>query len=155
MPSNNPVTPINTPAPLWKRFAAMLYDVFPLIGLWFLAALLWGLAHGWQYDKAHPEYALHTGIAAHLLLQAWLLAVTWVYFAVSWMRGGATIGMRAWKLKLVRADGARVDLRTAALRFLLALLSLALLGGGYWYACFDAERRTFHDRLCGTRVLRA
>jgi uncharacterized RDD family membrane protein YckC len=132
----------------------MFYDLFPLIGLWFAAAVAWGFAHGWHYDGGHPDYALHAGVAAHLLLQAWLFAVAYAYFAISWARVGATIGMRAWKLKLVREDGARVDMRTAALRFVLALLSLALLGCGFWYAWFDPDRRTWHDRVCGTRMTR-
>lgn len=142
------------PAPLWRRFAAMLYDAFPLVGLWFLAALLWNLASGAHYDVAHPDYAQHGGMLSHVLLQLWLLVVTGAYFVLSWVRGGATIGMRAWKLTLRRDDGANVTVRTASARFVLALLSLALLGGGFWYACFDVERRTLHDRLCGTRMLR-
>lgn len=142
-------------APLWRRFAAMLYDLFPLVGLWFLAALLWGLVHGWHYDAARPDYAQRGGLVDHVLLQVWLLLVTGAYFVVSWVYAGATIGMRAWKLRLEREDGSRVDLRTACLRFVLASLSLALLGGGFWYACCNAERRALHDRLCRTRMRRA
>ena len=155
MPSNASDTPIAAPAPLWRRFAAMLYDVFPLVGLWFLAALLWNLASGAHYNVAHPDYAQHGGMLSQALLQLWLLVVTGAYFLISWTRVGATIGMRAWKVRLVREDGARIDVRTAVLRFVLALLSLALLGGGFWYARFDPQRRTLHDRICATRMLRA
>jgi uncharacterized RDD family membrane protein YckC len=88
------------------------------------------------------------------VLSLWLLAVAGAYFVVSWTRIGATIGMRAWKLKLVRGDGTRVDVRVALLRYVLALVSLAALGCGFWYAWFDAERRTWHDRVCGTRMIR-
>lgn len=152
--ANTPVDSAPASAPLWRRFAAMLYDVFPLVGLWFVAALLWNLATGAHYDVAHPDYAQHGGLVSHVLLQLWLLVVTGAYFVLSWTRLGATIGMRAWKLRLVREDGSRVDVRTASVRFVLALLSLALLGGGFWVACFDRGRRTLHDRLCGTRMLR-
>jgi uncharacterized RDD family membrane protein YckC len=137
-----------TPAPLWRRFASMLYDLLPLLGLWMVAGGLWVLAFHRGYDPRHP------GVAMRGLLDAWLLLVTAAYFVVSWTRVGQTIGMRAWKLKLVRCDGGLLGWRAAALRFVLASLSLALLGGGFWYACFDAERRTWHDRVCGTRMLR-
>ena len=136
------------PVPLWRRFAAMLYDLFPLIGLWIVAAILWVLVFHGIYDPQHPEPLLRA------LLSLWLLAVTAAYFVVSWMRVGATIGMRAWKLRLVRDDGSRVDARTGTLRFVLALVSFVLLGCGFWYACFDAERRTWHDRVCRTRMVR-
>jgi uncharacterized RDD family membrane protein YckC len=126
----------------------MAYDLFPLVGLWIVAAALWVLVFRNLYDPQHPQPALRA------LLGVWLLVVAGGYFVVSWTRVGATIGMRAWKLRLVSGDGARVGARTAALRYALALVSLALLGCGFWYAWFDAGRRTWHDRVCGTRMTR-
>ncbi len=126
----------------------MIYDLFPLLGLWIVAAGLWVLAFHAVYDPQHPQPVLRA------LLGVWLLVVAGAYFVVSWTRVGATIGMRAWKLKLVRDDGARVDARTAMLRYVLALASLVALGCGFWYAWFDADRRTWHDRLCRTRMTR-
>ena len=126
----------------------MLYDLFPLIGLWIVATILWVLVFHGVYDPQHPDPLLRA------LLSLWLLAVTAAYFVVSWLRVGATIGMRAWKFRLVRDDGSRVGARIAIVRFLLATLSLVLLGGGFWYAWFDGERRTWHDRVCGTRTIR-
>lgn len=136
------------PAPLWRRFASMLYDLFPLVGLWMVAAALWVLVFRNAYDPQHPQAALRA------LLIAWLLIVAGAYFVVSWTRVGATIGMRAWKLKLAADGGTRIGVRAAMLRYVLALASLALLGCGFWYAWFDAERRTWHDRMCGTRMTR-
>jgi uncharacterized RDD family membrane protein YckC len=136
------------PVPLWRRFAGMLYDLFPLIGLWIVATILWVLVFHDVYDPRHPDPLLR------MLLSLWLLAVTAAYFVVSWMRVGATIGMRAWKLRLVRDDGTRVGLRIAILRFLLATVSLVMLGCGFWYAWCDAERRAWHDRVCRTRMMR-
>lgn len=136
------------PSPLWRRFASMLYDLFPLVGLWIVAAALWLLAFHAIYDPQHPQAALRA------LLGIWLLAVAGGYFVVSWTRIGATIGMRAWKLKVIRDDGDRIDARTAMIRYALALVSLAALGAGFWYAWSDAERRAWHDRVCGTRMMR-
>ncbi|MBS0381518.1 MAG: RDD family protein [Proteobacteria bacterium] len=137
-----------SPAALWRRFAAMLYDLFPLLGLWIVGAGLWVLVFRRIYDPQHPDFVLHA------LLDLWLLVIAAAYFVISWTRVGATIGMRAWKLKLLRDDGTRVDRTLAGKRFVLALLSLAALGAGYWYALFDTERRTWHDRVCGTRMTR-
>ena len=137
-----------TPAALWRRLAALLYDVFPLIALWMIAAFVFLYAGGGHYDPRHP------GSAERLGLQLVLLAVTAAYFWISWTRIGATIGMRAWKLKLVREDGTKPRALQALLRFLLALPSLTLAGVGFWWALFDPQRRTLHDRLCGTRMIR-
>jgi uncharacterized RDD family membrane protein YckC len=146
MPSTTVPAAQTKPVPLWRRFAAMFYDLFPLNGIGMVAAALWVLVFHGVYDPRHP------GLLLRALLTAWLLVVTGAYFVVSWVRVGATVGSRAWKFRLVRDDGTRVGVRTAYLRFVLALVSLALLGGGFWYAWFDPDRRTWHDRVCGTRV---
>lgn len=147
--SSTPVSAVQAkPVPLWKRFAAMFYDLFPLIGIWVVATALWVLVFHDVYDPQHP------GLLLRALLTLWLLIVTGAYFVVSWVRVGATVGSRAWKFRLVRDDGTRVNARTGWLRFVLALASLVLLGCGFWYAWFDPDRRTWHDRVCGTRVTR-
>lgn len=134
------------PVSLWRRFAAMLYDLFPLLGLWIVGAGLWVLVFHGIYDAQHPDTLLR------VLLDLWLFVITAAYFVVSWTRVGATIGMRAWKLRLVDRNGEGVSRTLALKRFVLALLSLAALGCGFWYAWFDAERRVWHDRVCGTRI---
>ena len=80
--------------------------------------------------------------------------MTTAYFVISWTRIGQTIGMRAWKFKLLRDDGGKVGMLRAVARFYLALLSLALAGLGFWWALFDPQKRTLHDRLCGTVMVR-
>jgi uncharacterized RDD family membrane protein YckC len=57
-------------------------------------------------------------------------------------------------LKLLREDGGRVGVLPALARFFLALLSLAMAGIGVWWALFDARKRTLHDRVCGTVMVR-
>lgn len=141
------------PAALWRRFPAMLYDLLPLLGLWIVGAALWMLAFHGGDDLQRLATAVRNPLD-RALRDAWLLLLTGAYFVVSWQRVGATIGMRAWKLRVVDAAGARLGWRLGALRFVLALVSLAFAGAGFWMAWFDAERRTFHDRVCGTRVVR-
>jgi uncharacterized RDD family membrane protein YckC len=135
-----------TPASLRLRLAAAAYDLLPLIGLWFVAAVLALAVTGGTLDT-------HT-FGGKLLVQGLALALSAAYFVASWARGGQTIGMRAWRLRVTRADGARVDAARALLRFAVALVSLAALGAGFWWALFDAQKRTWHDIAAATRVLR-
>jgi uncharacterized RDD family membrane protein YckC len=146
---NTPAEKSSKPAPLWRRLAALVYDLFPLIGLWMLTVFLCLFAAGRNYDPAHPQFLFR------LWLQVALLLVTAAYFVISWTRIGATIGMRAWKLKLVRDDGAKPGLMQSCARFFAALLSLSIAGVGFWWALFDVRKRTLHDRLCRTRMMRS
>lgn len=130
----------------------MVYDLFPLLGLWIIGAALWMLA--FHRGDSVEQLAAARDPLDRVLRDLWLLGLAAAYFVVSWVRVGATVGSRAWKFRLVRNDGSRVDARTALLRFVLAVVSLAALGCGFWYAWFDAGHRTWHDRVCGTRVTR-
>ncbi|HXD83494.1 MAG TPA: RDD family protein [Rudaea sp.] len=134
-----------TPAPLRLRLAAAVYDLLPLIGLWFVAAVLALAVTGGALDT-------HT-FAGKCIVQGFALALSVAYFVVSWTRGGQTIAMRAWKLRLVDASGAPLRWSQALLRFVVALVSLAALGAGFWWALFDPQRRTWQDIAARTRVL--
>lgn len=135
-------------APLWRRLAALGYDLMPLLALWMLTAGLVLVAFRGDVDVAHqpPLY--------HFSLQAALLAVTAAYFVLSWTRGGQTIGMRAWRIRLVDAEGRSPDLRHALLRFVVALPALAIAGAGFAWCLIDRDARAWHDLAAGTRLVR-
>ena len=135
-----------TPASLGLRLAAAAYDLLPLLGLWFVAAVLALAVTGGALDT-------HT-LAGKFLVQGFALALSAAYFVVSWSRGGQTIGMRAWRLRVVDANGDRVPWSRACLRFFVALVSLAALGAGFWWALFDPQRRAWHDMAARTTMVR-
>ena len=76
--------------------------------------------------------------------QGLVLAFSAAYFVISWTRGGQTIGMRAWRLRVVGADGLPVAWPRALLRFVIAAVSLAAFGIGFLgygiYLAFNAGR---------------
>ena len=129
-------------ARLSRRLASGLYEALIVLALVFIATLpfsyLFGDAtHGW---KRH-------------LLQAWVLAVTAAYFAWFWTRGGQTLPMKTWRLRLVAADGGPVAVQRALRRFLIALLGFAAMGLGFLWAFVDRDRQVLHDRLSGTLLV--
>jgi uncharacterized RDD family membrane protein YckC len=87
-------------------------------------------------------------------VQVLVLAFSAAYFVISWRRGGQTIGMRAWRLRVVRSDGRPLDTRQALVRFGISLLSLAAVGLGFFWALIDAQNRTWHDIAAETLVVR-
>jgi uncharacterized RDD family membrane protein YckC len=131
------------PAPLWRRLAAAVYDLLPLVGIWMggaFVALLFVPGH--QVPPGTTWFQLY------------LAALTAAYFGLSWIRGGQTIGMRAWKIRLVGEDGQPASPAMVAGRLLLLPLSLLPLGAGVIAAAFDPAGRMWHDRGAGTRVVR-
>ncbi len=125
---------------LARRLAAIFYDALLLIGVMFFASLPVTVASG---------ETIHSGSVG---FQLYLLAIIYVYVAWQWTHGGQTLGMKAWRLRLVTSAGSAVDWPATLRRFFAALLSVASLGVGYLWLLFDKDRLTWHDRLSGTRM---
>lgn len=85
--------------------------------------------------------ALQLGFAA--VYETWFLG-----------RYGATPGKMACGLRVVTADGDRLTYGRAFCRHLAEYLSSLLCLIGYIIAAFDDEKRTLHDHICSTRVVR-
>lgn len=88
-----------------------------------------------------------------VLIQAYLLLICLLFFCWFWVHGGQTLGMRAWRLRVVNPDGTTVTWRRAVIRFFSALLSWVPLGLGYLWILIDKENRAGHDLLSGTVVI--
>ena len=138
-------TPPRSAHPGW-RLLAMLYDAFPLLGLWFLvgvAAL--GLNRG---------EAIRSDTWGGTLELLALLAVTGLYATTSWRRGGQTIGMKPWRLYVTAVDGGPPAPGRLWLRYLVGIASLLSAGLGFWWMWIDRDGLAWHDRASGTRMIR-
>jgi uncharacterized RDD family membrane protein YckC len=127
-----------------RRLASALYDLLMLAAVMIVAtlpfiALFGDSTHGWRRH----------------LLQAWLLAACAAYFVWFWTRGGQTLPMKTWKIRVVREDGAPLGVGRALHRYALAVLGLAALGLGFAWALVDRDRQFLHDRLAGTALVDA
>lgn len=78
-----------------------------------------------------------------------------LYFIVSY-RLGATPGHWIMGTRIVRADGAsqRISWVRAILRFVVLVVEMALCWLPFLYAYTNRERRTLHDKVAGTVVVR-
>lgn len=141
-----PATPTATPAHLGWRLLAIAYDLLPLVAIWFVTAALDYLLRGMH------EVAPGSVAAGVELIALWL--ATGAYFVASWRRGGHTVGMRAWRLKVLASNGQPASLPALCLRYAVATLSLAAAGLGFAWALIDAQRRTWHDLVAGTVFVR-
>ncbi|MBL0144075.1 MAG: RDD family protein [Betaproteobacteria bacterium] len=92
-----------------------------------------------------------SGLRRHFL-QAWVLLVVGAYLVWFWTRGGQTLAMKTWRIRLESADGGRVDAARATCRYLLAVVGAAALGAGYFWALIDRDEQFLHDRIAGTRL---
>lgn len=127
------------PCGLLRRFAAICYDLFLLAAVLFAFTWIMLLARGGA--AIAPETAWY---------QAALVAISVLFYGWFWTHRGQTLGMRAWKIRVVRSDGAPLTWRDALQRYLAAWLSALPAGLGYLWGLFDADQLCWHDRLSKT-----
>ena len=135
-------SPATAPTPgKWTRFACMMYEGILLFGVVFVADYLFDTLT----QSKHALMLRHER-------QAWLFFAIGVYFVLCWRVGGQTLPMKTWHIRLVNADGSRIPLWKAVLRYILSW-PITFTGIGYLWACFDRDRQFLHDRLVGTRLI--
>ena len=134
------------------RLLALFYDLWPAAALWF------ALASVFVFGYALVGHAPRENIAPFSVLQWLLWFACWVatgfYATMSWRRGGQTLGMRPWRLRVIDAAGVPAGYRALWIRYAVGTLSLLVAGLGFWWAWVDRERLTWHDRASGTRMVR-
>lgn len=149
-----------------KRFASMMYEGVLLFGVVFTADYLFD-------TLTQSKHALMFRPGR----QVWLLLSIGFYFVLCWWRGGQTLPMKAWHLRIVALDGSQPTINQLIGRYLLLwplpLAGMVLIHGlvtvtgwpaFYAFAIvapflifiptwFDPQGRFLHDRLMDTAVV--
>ncbi|GHE22924.1 RDD family protein [Halomonas urumqiensis] len=139
------------PAGLARRVGAMIYDAFLVVAIWILFTGLHLLFV--RHVLGIPAEQVAVGAAQVLSLRLLLFVAAFTFFAFFWTRGGMTLGMQAWRLRVQTIDGYTITLMQSLIRYLVAWLSVAAFGLGYLWILFDSERRSWPDIVSGTRVV--
>ena len=147
-----------------RRLAALLYESVLLCGVLFVAGLAFSLT-----------LRVRNGLTHHNLMSAWIATVAGIYFVGLWHRGGQTLALKTWRLRVVGPHGTPPTIARATVRYLAGWLAFlpplalhplldlpvaqTLVLAAVWFALwlasarFDANRQFPHDRIAGTRVV--
>ena len=135
------------------RLLALFYDFWPVLALWMLASTAFTLGYTFLgHHDARQNIPPFSPLWWLLWLTCW--AVAGAYATASWRGGGQTLGMRPWRLRVMAGADVRPSWTQLWVRYAIGTLSLLLGGLGFWWAWFDRERLTWHDRASGTRLVR-
>ncbi len=126
------------PAGFVVRMMAMVYDSLVVIGIWVFTVVVLVTATGQAVIGAW--------------VQSLLFVELFTFFAFFWMKRGQTVGMLAWRLRIVSKDP--MSLRNVLLRFIGAFVGFACFFLGYLWILFDRDQRSWSDMLSATTVVR-
>lgn len=135
-------------AGFWTRLGAVVIDGFII---WIFNMALFVPLGIIMPTSTDDPFAALSFMPLIMLLQYAIPAVYDTWFVGKY---GATPGKMACKIKVVVADGTPVSYSRALGRHFAKWLSSLIMGIGFLMAAFDDERRTLHDRICETRVVR-
>jgi uncharacterized RDD family membrane protein YckC len=134
-----------------RRLAAMLYDTLLVLPIIMASVALSMGARALIF--AGGEQDINQQALNPQLVQLIALITATLFFSWFWLRSGQTLGMQAWRIKLVSINGEPLTARQAIIRCLGATLSALCLGIGYWWSLFDPHRRCWHDYISGSELI--
>jgi len=137
-PGNSPA--VSKPGFL-RRLTAIFYDLLLLIAVLFVAtALLLPLNGGQAFTAQQFFFPLY------------LLLISFLFYAWFWTHGGQTLGLRAWKTKVLTLDMKPISWKQALLRFMGAIVSWGFCGLGFLWILIDKDQLSWHDHLSKTAL---
>jgi uncharacterized RDD family membrane protein YckC len=150
---------------LARRMACFTYEGVMLFGVLMVGGYLFS-------SLTQQRHAL---VGRHGL-QAFLFLLLGIYFVWFWSRGGQTVAMKAWHIRVLDSQGRPLTQWRAALRYLLswtwffpallwawfaqlhsaASIFVLLCVGVLTYAALSRlhpQRQFWHDAVCGTKLV--
>jgi len=122
-----------------KRIAATIYDLFLLLGVWFLVGSV-GL---W----------LNNGEVLNPWLGLFMVFIsTWSFYAYFWIHGNKTLGMAVWKIEIYSIDGKNVTIQQVSIRFIVNLLIVFFAGLPLLQIYFSKDGASISDHLSKTNL---
>jgi uncharacterized RDD family membrane protein YckC len=123
-------------APFWKRLLAWVYDLLGALGVFILAlvlgqCLLYLLMFKTESFLQNGFLSIARASSHHWFWFFYLFACIQYYYVWCWVKGGQTVGMRAWGLRVYKNNGQLLTYKDAYWRSFLSLGGLAL----WWFTC--------------------
>ncbi|ELR64736.1 Putative transmembrane protein [Photobacterium marinum] len=141
---------------LFRRLGAWLYDSLVIAAVLMLAGgvamavaalmLYTGLLDLGNYQDLSAYMTQHPVVG--MLYTGYLALVIVGFFAYFWCKGGQTLGMRAWKLRLQNKDGSNIRLTQALIR-----MGSSAFGLGNLIAPFSKEKQSFQDLMAECEMI--
>ena len=145
---NQPATQV-TLAPFWKRLFAWVYDLLGALGIFVLALVIGQIIiYLASIPFADDFNSVALATSTNFLWGAYLFACVQYYYVWCWVKGGQTVGMKAWRLQVYKSNGDLLTFKEAYIRSFLSLGGLSSL-----WVLIDKENRGLQDFYTDSRVI--
>lgn len=121
-----------------RLYGCFFYEAIIQVALWFLITLIILISLG-------EGYTINSSLLGFFL---WLSSG--IYFIYSWVNGGQTLAMRAWKLKLLPPKNSKLTF--FIYRYILASIGLFIFLSSYLFVLFGGKKY-IHDMILKSQII--
>jgi len=125
------------PSFVFRRLAAFVYDTFLLIAVFFVVTSI-AMAFNKGQAITNPFFYLV------------LYAVGFMFFAWFWRKTGQTLGMQAWRIKVISETSDNLTYKQCFVRYTTATI---LFGFTLIAAMASRQGKGIHDKLSRTAIV--
>ena len=125
-----------------RRLMITVYDLIILLGIIFIFSL------------PFADIKINENTSFIFLFQLYMYIVIKIFYVYLWTNGRSTIGMKAWKTKVVNIYNDPIKYKTAIIRFNIAFVTNIFFCIGILYSVYDKENRTIYDIISKTNLVK-
>ena len=129
----------------FRRLLALFYDLLLIAGILLSFTLLIVIING---------SAISSFLGSNLMLLSYFL-ISFIFYIYFWHFNEAqTLGMQAWKIKLVADDNQAISIKSMLIRLVLGLLFGSIAGLNFLVILFRSDKRSLNDIYSKTKIVR-
>ena len=130
----------------FRRLLALFYDLLLIAGILLSYTLLIVIINGG---------AISSILGSNLMLLSYFL-ISFIFYIYFWyFNEGQTLGMQAWKIKLVADDNQAISIQSMLIRLVLGLLFGSIAGLNFFVILFRSDKRSLNDIYSKTKIVRS
>jgi len=137
---------------LLRRLAALLYDMFLVVSMWILLGFPLQLLFGADANQVIDGEVVTNPTLSTLMFLMMVVSVT-TFYTWFWRHTGQTLGMIAWRIKVIGIDDHPPTIAQCLIRFAAAWPAFWLFGLGYLWMYRDRDGDAVHEKLSGTKTV--
>ena len=130
----------------FRRLLALFYDLLLIAGILLSFTLFIVIING---------NAVSSFLGSNLMLLSYFL-ISFIFYIYFWyFNEGQTLGMQAWKIKLVADDNQAISIKSMLIRLVLGLLFGSIAGLNFFVILFRSDKRSLNDIYSKTKIVRS
>ena len=130
----------------FRRLLALFYDLLLIAGILLSFTLLIVIINGG---------AISSFLGSNLMLLSYFL-ISFIFYVYFWhFNDGQTLGMQAWKIKLVADDNQAISIKSMLQRLVLGLFFGSAAGLNFFVILFRSDKRSLNDIFSKTKIVRS